>query len=277
MDGVGNLRDSILAAKGVVEAAECPPADRAVRDHVLGHINHALAELEDPTHRSFETRGPEELLAVVAHDLQNVLTALVLRIEVMLRQSPDPTEERRKSRGHLEMAHRASKHMRRLVGDLLDRHRLQTGALALSMCRHDAAALVRDVVSMIAPLGGGRVALRAPPAASAFVRCDADRITQVLTNLVANALRVSKDGTSVEVAVEAGEQTVRFVVRDTGPGIPQEVLAHVFEPYVKGFDGGLGLGLYISHGIVEAHGGQLEVDSPAGGPTTFAIVLDRVT
>jgi two-component system sensor histidine kinase BaeS len=105
---------------------------------------------------------------------------------------------------------------------------------------------------------------------------DPVRIREVLSNLVANALRHTPAGGTISVDGSSNEGSVVLVVRDTGPGIDPELLPHVFDRFVKGSGSrGSGLGLAIARGLIEAHGGSISVESGAGGGTTFQVELPR--
>jgi signal transduction histidine kinase len=123
-----------------------------------------------------------------------------------------------------------------------------------------------------------RIALVAPPAAEAVV--DPTRVEQVLTNLLENAVKFGPRGSTIEVEVAEADDGVRLAVRDTGPGVPEEKRAALFErgaqAHGHGHLGGLGLGLYVARAIVTEHGGRIWAEFPSTGGTRFVAWLPRV-
>ena len=164
----------------------------------------------------------------------------------------------------------------RLVDELLDLARLQSGKLELARTRTDIVALVNDAVTGAQARSDHTFAVRAPPTLSAYV--DPLRLEQVVTNLLDNAVKFSPADMPVEVEVRA-EPDDRFavVVRDHGIGIPEPDHPHLFEPFFQGAHrlGGMGLGLPISRDIVERHGGTLVAEFPADGGTRMIVSGER--
>ncbi|HEX8437088.1 HAMP domain-containing sensor histidine kinase [Archangium sp.] len=229
--------------------------------------------------RAVRTR--EEVLAVVSHDLKNPLGSISLSVQLLRRLLPEG-EVGERMRNHTRTIERSVERMDRLIRDLLDMASLQAGRVKLDLGRYAADDLVREGLVLLEPLAiQKRIALRARPARErSWVRCDRDRFFQVLTNLVGNALKFTPEDGSVTVTVEPQGDFVRFSVRDTGPGIPPEALPHLFEPFwqAKGTARqGTGLGLTISRGLVEAHGGWLEVETEPGQGSTFSFTLPRAS
>jgi signal transduction histidine kinase len=224
-----------------------------------------------------KARETEALIrSVVSHDLRNPLSAISLSAR-SLQRTLDADAPGRKQ---VEMIVRNVGRMDRLIGDLLAAAKLQEGnPLAIEPAAQDVAAVVRDVIEVFAaPAAGKGVILRSalddvvPPA-----WCDAGRIGQVLSNLVGNALKFTPRGGSVIVeARDEGTGEVRLSVRDTGEGIPEEALPHVFERFwqQEGHAArGTGLGLYIAKGIVDAHHGRIWVTSRVGEGSEFAFTV----
>jgi signal transduction histidine kinase len=229
--------------------------------------------------RAVRTR--EEVLAVVSHDLKNPLGSISLSVQLLRRLLPEG-EVGERMRNHTRTIERSVERMDRLIRDLLDMASLQANRLKLDLGRYAADDLVREGLVLLEPLAiQKRIELRTRLLRErSWVRCDRDRFFQVLTNLVGNALKFTPEDGSVTVAVEPQGDFVRFSVRDTGPGIPSEAMPHLFEPFwqAKGTARqGTGLGLTISRGIVEAHGGWLEVETEQGQGSTFAFTLPRAS
>jgi signal transduction histidine kinase len=171
--------------------------------------------------------------------------------------------------------------MNALLHDLLDVASIDAGHLRIVTLERDAAAIVNDAIHLLAPLAaekGLRIVIDTPDAgAGQRVSCDMDRIQQVLGNLIGNAIKFTPRDGAITVRIEPGEQDVRFSVADTGPGIPADACAHVFDRFWRGnqrdLTKGVGLGLFIARGIVEAHGGKLWVARPLGHGATFHFTL----
>src|SRR5262249_47306577 len=172
---------------------------------------------------------------------------------------------------------RSAKRMGRMMDDLVDLAHIDAGELALEIGRDDSGAIIDEAIDMMRPLAEHEAIslTRDPRSICVAIDCDRDRILQVFSNLIGNAIKFARRGGHVIVrcGVEAGWAC--FSVTDDGPGIPAEQMSHVFDRGWRAPDnkaGGSGVGLYIVAGIVKAHGGKLPVESPAEG-TTFAFEL----
>jgi PAS domain S-box-containing protein len=174
-----------------------------------------------------------------------------------------------------------SKRLQVMVDDLLDFARLEAGAFSLHCVRGDLATLVREVVDSLQPQATARsITLSADLSRSSFpLQLDPNRITQVLTNLVGNALKFTPSGGRVRCVLKGESQGARVEVQDNGPGISARHLPNLFtrfyqvDPSNTRLTGGTGLGLSISKAIVEAHGGQIGVESEEGRGSTFWFTL----
>jgi signal transduction histidine kinase len=223
----------------------------------------------------------EEVLAVVSHDLKNPLGSISLSVQLLRRLLPEG-EQGERMRNHTRTIEHSVQRMDRLIRDLLDMASIHAGQVKLELGRYAADDLVREGLVLLEPLAiQKRIELRTRLCRERlWVRCDRDRVYQVLSNLVGNALKFTPEGGSVTVEVAPEGDFVRFSVRDTGPGMPAEALPHLFEPFWQArrtARQGTGLGLFISRGIVEAHGGWLEVDSQEGQGSTFSFTLPRAS
>jgi len=221
------------------------------------------------------TRARDEILAVVAHDLRNPLNTVMMAAGLMLESSsPDRPQERRQ----VEIVRRAADRMNRMIQDLLDVRRMESGQLWLDPKPESVSAIVCDTIEMLRPLAAGssiRIESHVTPDLPA-VMADASRISQVLSNLVGNALKFTPRDGLISITGERVEGEVRFAVIDTGPGIPAEQVPHIFGRFwqAKASDRrGIGLGLAIAKGIVEAHGGRIWVESSVGLGSTFYFTL----
>jgi signal transduction histidine kinase len=224
------------------------------------------------------TRAREDLLATVSHDLKNPLSAIHLATTI-LKERAIQQEDTRACK-HLDAVSRAAGRMERLIADLLDMASIQAGRLSVDKKAHDATHIVRDALEQHQTLAEERsiLLLRHGETANARVLCDRDRILQVLSNLIGNALKFCRPGESVTLLCEARGKEVHFAVVDTGPGIAVDDLPRIFEPYWTARSQarrGTGLGLFISKGILEMHDGRIWVDSRVGLGTSFNFSLPR--
>jgi signal transduction histidine kinase len=238
-----------------------------------------------------------EFLGVASHELKTPVTSLKVNVQLgarwlakLSRRAAEVNErfadEVEPVRELLERSDRTMVRLTRLVDDLLDVSRIRAGRLELRCEPCDLVAIVRDVVAqeraVVAEEGSARtISLALPQAASIPLVADADRIEQVVTNYLTNALKYSPSDAPVEVRLEvlagsAGEMA-RVSVCDCGPGLPIEEREQIWEPFhraqgidvLSGSGVGLGLGLYISRTIIERHGGAVGVESAPGAGSTF--------
>lgn len=218
----------------------------------------------------------DNLLAVVSHDLRNYLATIRVSADLLLRTGPQG--EGQNGRRQMEAIRQAAMRMKHLISSLRDATMIETGQFTIDARTEDVAALVDDAFRTLEPQAEAR-SLRArveiedgPPP----VRCDRERVLQVLANLVGNALKATGEGGEVRIAAGPAGDAVRFSVSDTGGGIPGPELAHIFDRYWRGRGGdreSTGLGLFIARGIVEAHGGRIWAESEVGAGSTFSFTL----
>jgi len=217
----------------------------------------------------------ESILAVVSHDLRTPISLVVAAADLAGREDLAP-EKRTKQ---LEIVGRAGRRMARMVDDLVDLTRMEAGRLELSRRATPVGRLLADAAEAASPRAeeAGVTLELDPPSEGLSVDVDPHRIGQVLDNLVGNALKFTPEGGAVTVAAEpAGDGGVRFRVADTGRGIPAEHRDRIFGRFhqVDRSDRrGVGLGLTIAQAIVEAHGGEIGVDSEPGEGATFWFTL----
>jgi len=211
----------------------------------------------------------------VTHELSQPITTLSVAAQ-LLRRAAVPRESRERA---IETIYAQARRLGRLVQDLGDAVRLSAGTFEVFPSRVDLAKLVRDQVEqerLQAPRRRFDVEGASEPV---WVEGDSDRIAQVLSNLLTNAVKYAPEGAIHVRLARAGEE-VSIVVADEGPGIPPDRIDLVFEPHVRlggraGADQprGSGLGLYIARGIVEAHGGRISAGNGPTGGAIFTVVL----
>ena len=217
-------------------------------------------------------RNREQILSVVSHDLRNPLTTISLNVQLM----PEGSEQERAEA--VETVLTTTRRMERLIQDLLDVTRIDQGGLSIRDEDVDVAAVSREVAGSFRSIADAKeIRLEStiepsPPR----IRGDGDRLAQALGNLIGNAFKFTPAGGAVRLVVERRGRGVRFEVSDTGTGISDEEMPHLFEPFWQAKDTahmGAGLGLKITRAIVEAHDGKMEVRNNAEGGATFAFEL----
>jgi signal transduction histidine kinase len=213
----------------------------------------------------------DEVLGVVAHDLRNPLNVISMAAKQLRMSLPAPPDERL-----LDILDRVVRSMDRLIGDLLEVRRLDAGALRLDFSAFEVPELVQQAWEEMAPVAerrNVRLERDGPPAPP--LKADRGRLMQVLFNLLENAIRVTRAGSTVHLSARPVDGGVEFAVVDGGPGIAPEDLPHIFDRFWQGrrAGGSAGLGLTIVKGIVEAHGGRVEVESTAGQGSTFRFTI----
>ena len=222
--------------------------------------------------RARAMRAQDTFVATLSHDLKNPLNALSLSAAVLRETEPTAAVDR-----HAGVVSRSVERMRRLITDLLDVAAIERGKLALEHRREDVRALVDEAVELLRPVAAARhVALTVEAGGPIEAMCDRERILQVLSNLLGNAIKFSPEQATVAALVERRDRSALVSIRDRGPGIARRDRRRVFErDWHAGAaaGGGTGLGLFIAKAIVEAHGGSIWVDSEPGAGSTFTFEL----
>jgi PAS domain S-box-containing protein len=247
---------------------------------VLRDMTHAK-QAEEEQRRLLEAarraaRLRDEVLGVVSHDLRNPLSVVRMCVSTLL-EEPAPDEA--SARELLGEMSNSVDWMERLIQDLLDVASIEAGRLRLDRVVVPAAELFEHAVSLAHALGE-RAGLDVSATSGGelpAVLADPDRVLQVFANLIGNAVKFTQRGGSVAVEAIAQSYHVRFVVSDTGPGIPEEERARLFDRYWQaqrlGRRGGTGLGLAIAQGIVDAHGGEIHAESELGAGSRFSFTI----
>jgi PAS domain S-box-containing protein len=222
------------------------------------------------------TQAREEVLSVVAHDLRSPLGAISVSTELLM----GPPLEPREQQFHLELIQRAASRMSRLIQDLVDVAKIEAGRLAIEPYLQEAEPLVMETLELFRTRAEAKKVELDYEVAGGMVQVYADRyrFLQLLSNLVENAIKFTPSGGRVRLLVEEEPGTTRITVEDTGTGIAEEDLPHIFDRYWQAENKpgkGAGLGLAIVRGIVEAHGGRIQVESVVGSGTRFSFTVPR--
>ncbi|WNG49783.1 PAS domain-containing protein [Archangium minus] len=222
----------------------------------------------------------DEFLSVASHELKTPLTPLHLKLTALMRELPRCCEGDTRSQGlqrHVEVAKRQVKKMSMLINALLDVSRLSQGKLKLELEDTDLGEMLDEVAAWFAPeaVRVGSV-LQVETLTRVTGKWDRLRLEQVVTNLISNAIRYGA-GRPIHARVTVEGDVARLVVRDQGIGIPPEAQERIFQKFERAVSerhsGGLGLGLYITRGIVEAMSGSIRVESRVGEGSTFTVDL----
>ncbi|HEX7603572.1 MAG TPA: DUF484 family protein [Polyangiaceae bacterium] len=237
-------------------------------DRIAIAVEHA--RLYEQARQAKQTR--DEILGIVAHDLRNPLNAVVLSAQFLKRGAARADGE------SVETILTAAKRMDRLVQDLLDVTRIEASELTLALARLAVEPLVAEAIELARPLASAKslhLETRLAPVLASILG-DRHRLLQVLGNLIGNAVKFTGEGGTITVAAEQLGLEVQISVADTGPGIREEHLPHVFDRFWRATASdrrGAGLGLSIANGLVRKHGGRLWVESTLGAGTTFFFTI----
>jgi signal transduction histidine kinase/CheY-like chemotaxis protein len=221
------------------------------------------------------TRARDDVLAIVSHDLRNPIHTIQMSAALLQELYPDPQELLVRQ---LAVIRRASRRANALIQDLLDVSRIESGTLAVERGPLDARSLVDDVVVELKPIAEEKQIVlegvwNGPPAE---VRGDRDRLIQAFSNLIGNAVKFTPAAGRIDMTGTVVDGMVEYRIRDTGAGISADHLPHLFDRFWQAKRtgrAGAGLGLFITHGIAEAHGGTLTVESTEGNGSTFIVRL----
>ena len=236
----------------------------------------AVIVYTDITHQRELQERQEDFIRAISHDLRNPLTGILGHVQLIQRFS-ERAEMVRKS---AEAVQTSAKRMNTMIQDLVDSARVESGHLTLSLQPVDLASMLHDLRGRLAEANQiDRVRVEIGEAVPP-VLADPARLERILTNLISNALKYSKPPTTVPITAEPNGDEVVLAVHDRGAGIPEDELPHMFERYHRSRNTreqreGLGLGLYITKGLVEAHGGRIWVESRVGEGSVFRFTLPR--
>jgi signal transduction histidine kinase len=222
-------------------------------------------------------RQREQVLSMVSHDLKNSFCVILMSVARVLEVMPE-NERRQRGRSQLELIERSARRMMKLVADLLDVAAIDAGQLSVTPRPCAVRGVVDEVFDDLGPAAkaAGVELVCEVPEELPHAQADAHRLTQVLTNLVGNAIKFTPTGGSVTArAVVTDDKTLTVSIADTGVGIPAAHIEHVFDRFWHGPTGktGSGLGLAICRGLVERSGGRIWAQSSAGSGTTMSFTL----
>lgn len=235
------------------------------------------AKLYEQTKTALQTR--DEFLSIASHELRTPLTALYMQLELLMRNASAAADPAKRTRT-VELAESSLRQARRislLVEKLMDLTKIRLGKLEVRREHCDVTAIVKDVVSQLsndAARSGSTIAVHGSQ--TIVGECDSTRVAQIATNLISNAIKYG-NGKAINVSVSAKARDVIIAVQDNGEGISSEQQARIFERFERANQdsgiAGLGLGLYITQQIVEAHHGTISVQSELGKGSLFTVKI----
>lgn len=236
-------------------------------------------DLERQVQREQEAvRMRDELVAVVSHDLRNPMSIIIMQCGMMQRWAvSDSGLENRHIRRALNTIENATTRMNSLLEDLLDTARIEAGRYQLTCQPVNVTHLLEETCNLLVTLTAAKqIELNCSAADGLVIDADPERIFQVLSNLIGNAIKFTPEGGRIDLDVSIEGDQVLFKVSDTGVGIPAQNLPYIFQRYWSVKEGnprGNGLGLYISQGIIAAHGGRLWAQSDPGCGSVFTFTV----
>ena len=249
----------------------------------LGHVTGAVVAFQDISRLREVDRMKEEFVSIVSHELRTPLTSIRGSIQLVLGEPGSVPDQEHQNL--LQIALNNCERLIRIINDILDVSKIESGNLALHKKAVNLAELVRqsvDVVAGAARNANVRVDVKLP-ANLRPVMVDQDRVVQALVNLLSNAVKFAPQGSTVTIAATSSEQYITLSVSDEGEGIAPENLNRLFRKFQQVDSsssrrkGGTGLGLAITKALVEQHGGRISVDSEVGKGTRFSITLPLAT
>lgn len=271
---VNRLREMIRA-----HSRRRPSADAAVLDDLsavgneLAAAHRRLAKQEMEMERLLEQRNT--MMGMLVHDLRTPLTVVVGVSSLLLADNLRPNQ-----RSLIESIQTAAEAMAHLVNETMDWTQLKSATVKLSLRPHDVNQLIDEVLGVSRFLADRKKLKISHQSSHAVgpVLVDGPRIKQVLQNVIGNAVKFSPSGGVINVAVSAQAEIVTVAIEDAGPGIDEESLKSVFEPFVHspgGSDAGYGLGLAIARGIMDLHNAEIEIESAVGKGTRVFLRLPK--
>lgn len=273
----GIISDLLTGVYELDKDAELFPKEMTLREMLQYNRRVLMQIIQDIARRDEINRMKNEFVAMVSHELKNPLTSLLGSIDLL---AGGMIENLTPAASEMFMvAHESMERLIRLIYDVLDIEKMESGIISLDIRQTDIQKTVGQSVGEMKGLASERGVLLIADAESFVIKADPDRVLQVLDNLLGNAMRYSPGGGEVRVMVRRQNGTALFSVSDQGPGIPAEFRSKVFQkfqqaqPTAGGKKQGTGLGLAICKAIVEGHGGKIWFETEEGKGTTFLFAL----
>jgi signal transduction histidine kinase len=251
-------------------------ADRTMAERLAASAATAIDTARSRLEAREAVRMREDLLGIVAHDLRNPLSGILMRCSLLLETLPQD-QAGLLVRRDVEAMRRSSHRMEWLLRDLLAFAKIQSGGLPVERQPSDLADLLAEAIDSVTLLAGKRkVTVETLLSDGVQVRCDRERFLQIFGNLIGNAIKFTKATGAIGIRTEQRAGEIRISITDDGPGVAADERLRLFRPYWQKHprSGGIGLGLYVTRTLVEAHGGVVGVESISGaGGSTFFFTL----
>lgn len=271
-EGVVSGQMVTLARDGtqrIWEYRNCLYEESKDKRYVIGYA-------QDMTERIRIEQAKEEIVSIVAHELRSPITSIRGSLEYLAKRMPEPLPEQ--AQKLIGMAFRGTERLVRLINDLLDIDKIESGKMVFEMKPQEITPLVQQAIESMQPYADQyqTTLVMTQSLPHTLVTVDADKFIQVMTNLLSNASKFSPAGKSVEVGIASRDDSVRISVRDYGPGIPEKFRGDVFKKFSQADmqKGGSGLGLNISKAILEKLAGTIFFETSDSG-TTFYVDLPK--
>jgi two-component system sensor histidine kinase KdpD len=277
----GETGEVILAAG---RDARFGPADVRLLEAVSAQLWAAVdrARLRDEANEAEVLRRSDlvksALLDAVSHDLRTPLASILASAGSLRQRDVEWDDEAR--RGFAEVIEQEAHRLDRIVGNLLDLSRLESGTLQPDRGWYEPTALINEVAARLRPLVAPHALTLDLPDELPPVHLDYSEVDQVLSNLIENAASYSPPESEIRVSAAVDDGSLRVAVSDQGPGVAHDALPRLFEPFFRGASaqrGGSGLGLAVARGLVEAHGGRIWAENQPEGGARFSFELPGVT
>jgi PAS domain S-box-containing protein len=239
-----------------------------------GKVTGGIATFMDVTNRRKLMKQKDEFISIASHELKTPITSLKASIQLLNRIKNDPSSPMLPKL--IDQANKSLEKLSGLVNDLLNVNRIAQGQLSLRKTTFVLADLINDCCQIVRTAGNYEINLSGDMALKVYA--DEQRLDQVVTNMVNNAIKYAPDSKYINILIEQIDNKAKVSVKDSGPGIADEKLPHLFERYYRAdYSGvqfsGLGLGLYIAADIIKKHGGEIGVDTELGVGSTFWFTL----
>lgn len=249
--------------------------ERNLTDFEAGRASSRLdVEQSQHTQTKAELTTRDEFLAIVSHDLRNPIGAILSGAQILLEEEFHENLNKG-TRDIIELIKRNAESSLRMISDILDMERVLEGKLQLQLMDHNLNKIIKNSIENMSHAAAAKnILLSALPShlQASAIHCDLDRVNQVMSNLIGNAIKFTPEGGSVTVKVEQANDEFQISIADTGPGIEESKIDKIFDRYTQLNNKdrrGLGLGLFISKMLIEAHKGKIWVTSEYNKGTTF--------
>jgi signal transduction histidine kinase len=249
--------------------------DPMTGDDEIADVDQAFHKMVDAL--SLAERQKQEFVSMISHDLRTPLTSLNITLELIGKGKFGALTEKGQSRVR-DLVEEVER-LIRLINELLDIQKIQSGFMKLNLSDVSLLSVIDSAVTAVNSLAEVKGVVIVSPKEDVRLWADADRLVQVVQNLVSNAIKYSPDNARITIAIETLPRSIRVTISDQGRGIPNQQLDKIFEPYQQVYASdsspsrGTGLGLTVCKQVIEAHDGTIGVESKVGAGSTFWFVL----